>query len=468
MKILLIEDEDRSIDSTTNIINGVFADAALTVVTSRNDAFAAIEDCDFDLVICDLNIPSTAGSLDISEDHGKAVHTMARARCTGTPLIFLTAFWTGKNTKNELSAGGTADMFGLFNHPIVQLATKDDPDEIENYLREFANGLTALEHGCRVNLTSADPDGLLSRALRMYALQIGAGTVNEIPLSGLSKARVSKATFVDINDQRASVVIKISNRNDSVSEFANYQQYVPNRLSPGFFAPALPPILHGLRSQAANFYTLADGSSISLFKLLRRDPAEAARAVSNLRTALRPWTGGNGVNVDSVGALRRQRTPDSLLDEYIHVDQRPQKFEEEIVESNLGIIHGDLHGENVMVDQAGRPLLIDFGDTGVGPRASDPVTLEMSILFHKDGPAVGQSWPTITQLESWWNLDMYVEGSPYAEFIRECRAWLLDTSPDSKSWRAAAYVHALRQLKYSDTDKPRCLAIARGLSRSTS
>jgi hypothetical protein len=44
--------------------------------------------------------------------------------------------------------------------------------------------------------------------------------------------------------------------------------------------------------------------------------------------------------------------------------------------------HGDLHGDNVLVDQEGHTWVIDFEHTGFGPPLQDAVELESSIRFN--------------------------------------------------------------------------------------
>ncbi len=106
MKVLLIEDEDLSIESTSRVLRLVFEHLELSIGRSRDEALAWLSDGSFDLIICDLKIPATALSLNVSEEHGKAVHTAAREIFPGTP-ISAGCYWpraTGAHASLRLSA----------------------------------------------------------------------------------------------------------------------------------------------------------------------------------------------------------------------------------------------------------------------------------------------------------------------------------------------------------------------------
>ena len=123
--------------------------------------------------------------------------------------------------------------------------------------------------------------------------------------------------------------------------------------------------------------------------------------------------------------------------------------------------HADLHGGNVLVKPTGQPLLIDYGDVGPGPSPMDPVTLELSLVFHPDSSAASSGWPTTDQCRAWANLDQFVAGCPFESFVRACRDWAFESANvGERVVYAVAYAYALRQLKYPGTDSLKALAIA--------
>jgi CheY-like chemotaxis protein len=140
MKILLIEDEDRSVRQATAAIDRACASkATVDVQQSRDDAETAVRQHDYDVIICDLRIPPNARSVAADESHGLSVHGLAREVCPGTPLIFLTAFPVSAATRRQLSLGEVDTLYGIRRQPLVQLVEKDDIHGLEQ-IHLGANG----------------------------------------------------------------------------------------------------------------------------------------------------------------------------------------------------------------------------------------------------------------------------------------------------------------------------------------
>jgi hypothetical protein len=124
--------------------------------------------------------------------------------------------------------------------------------------------------------------------------------------------------------------------------------------------------------------------------------------------------------------------------------------------------HGDLHGFNVLVKDGADPTLIDYGEVGDANAALDPVTLELSSLFHPHMASAFGNWPDPAQAADWADLDAYLDGCPVPEFVRACRDWATEASAEVEELLATAYCYAMRQMKYPDTNKELALAIANG------
>jgi len=141
--------------------------------------------------------------------------------------------------------------------------------------------------------------------------------------------------------------------------------------------------------------------------------------------------------------------------------QRLLALEDEALNIDFALQHGDLHGENVLINPDAVPLLIDYGRVDRAPVATDPIVLELSFLFHPDSPFKESGWPTAEQARAWGDLDSYLEGCPSPEVIRACREWARRLAPESVCF-TLAYAYAVRQLRYSDTDHSLAVAIAVG------
>jgi hypothetical protein len=81
---------------------------------------------------------------------------------------------------------------------------------------------------------------------------------------------------------------------------------------------------------------------------------------------------------------------------------------------------------NVLVNPHGEPTLIDYGEVRRANAALDPVTLELSAVFHPAMIGKLAGWPSEAQANAWHDLDAYCDGSPIDGFVRECRAWAVE------------------------------------------
>ena len=106
-------------------------------------------------------------------------------------------------------------------------------------------------------------------------------------------------------------------------------------------------------------------------------------------------------------------------------------------------------------------MLIDFGDTGPSVVAIDPVTLELSTIFHTQRSMLPLDWPTEENMKEWFDVDRFIQGCSFGLFIKACREWALAEAASAEEVVAVAYGYAVRQLKYGDTDKVRARALIR-------
>jgi hypothetical protein len=102
------------------------------------------------------------------------------------------------------------------------------------------------------------------------------------------------------------------------------------------------------------------------------------------------------------------------------------------------IIHGDLHGRNVIVGHQGQPFYIDFGKTGPGPTLFDFIKYEV-YLWHDNFAG----WPT---------------GDPPAECDLAGALQLLDEYSSFDPWRRFPSPYALLPFSAGRSDWRTCFA----------
>lgn len=115
-------------------------------------------------------------------------------------------------------------------------------------------------------------------------------------------------------------------------------------------------------------------------KMINKTDAQLQKIVKLLTKAHHPFKFGDDQQALLLGENGQYRLKNPV--EFI----KSGYFEREYMES---IIHGDLHGDNVLIDHHNDTWVIDFGDTGWGPSVQDFVTFETFLRIN------------LTQWESW-------------------------------------------------------------------
>lgn len=463
MKVLIVEDEQDVVDELREHLDCSESNIDTVTTGSRSSGIQALHDDEFDFIVCDLRLPPNDGGLDIDETHGLAVYSEARTVCPGTPCLFFTGYGTSANVLEQLSGGGTQDIFGTGDsYGMTRLLTKDKllccAKRIETYSSELATLDTI-----NIELTGGEGslDKIENRSLRLLARPLGGKYIEACTLSGLSGARTLRVSVKDDRGREiASYFAKIDLWTDLEKERKSYNRHVSPLLKLGHFPALGRDIRAGIGKREALFYQLAGGYKESLFDVLKVSDSDATTVVGVLREIFAPWLALSEKKLLSVRDLRTGRIDDSALKPYSEVLGSIGSFEEVEQEMTISCQHGDLHGLNILCDASRSAVVIDFGNVGPAPTCIDPIVLELSVLFHRDSPFRNGLWPTNRQAEAWFDLEEYLRGCPFPEFIKKCREWACDTG-GSTDLPPVVYAEAVRQLKYKDTDHERALGIAR-------
>jgi len=208
------------------------------------------------------------------------------------------------------------------------------------------------------------------------------------------------------------------------------------------------------------FYGLAGKYAESGFDLLRRDPRAAGAMVRSLREFEKAWEESGSQEVHSVRDIRRGLISDEAMVRIAgEIVFDWQALENISVKLWMCPQHRDLHLFNVLIRDGVVPLFIDYGEVGRAPGCLDPITLELSLLFHPGCKVDGAVWPTLERAAIWPDVAQYGEGCSCIDFVRECRNWAF-ARPTDRGVFAVVYAYAMRQLKYPDTNHKLALVIA--------
>lgn len=457
MRILLVEDKidfAEAIEKAIRAIDG----CELSWKRSKAGALAALEDEHFDLVILDRRIPTEDDFLDDHQDHGWAVFQAIVEQQPGTSVWFLTGTVDADFPTGVLNAHGKrGDIHSCGREDaLYQVFWKDKMTDCLAAVRRFrgevqqTDGIHITQVGTPANLRAEEV-----RLLKLFGRRHHGSRVEvRVLQGGLSGARVFRVSV--LNPAGAVTIMsvaRIGGFDDIAAEREKYRTEIV-KLANGAFPPVTAEFSYGAAGFAGIFYQVVGAEVRSLFDELTANPVAAATAAHRLRQDQAIWHGASSVERVRVSAVRRALIGDVALGMHNHhlggIDLALVENVE--VEVARCVQHCDLHCGNVLFDDGGRPMIIDYPDTGGAFASLDPIALELSTIFHKDAPNRA-GWPTEAQARQWTDLDAYCAGAAYEPFIRSCRAWAESVAASPQEVLAVAYSYTLRQLKYDDTDK---------------
>lgn len=465
MRILLVEDNTTFAGEVEHEARSI-PQCELVWVSSRDEALARIEGGElFDLVILDRKIPSANGILDDHVEHGWRVFQAVRTHSAGTPVWFL----TGTEDADFAADFGNdyaraEDLHGRrIEEPMYRVFWKKRMSECVRRLKEFAANQAALE---RIAVEPDPPTLTLGsagiRTVRLFGGRHYGSVVEVTSLNGgFSNSRVLKVA-IKAADRRTlmTAAAKISSISETEAESERYRTEI-SRLTPGGFPQLTEKIDAGAGNIGGLFYGMVGENVQSLFDRLVANDGNVPQLPGELHAILRPWYQAKRTEQVRVSQIRRRFIGDTVLpDIRRHLDGIDiATIENYTLSAATCCQHGDLHCANVVFDGRDRAMLIDFGDTGPSYAAVDPVTLELSTIFHSQHTRLPPDWPIAENMLNWTILDRFTLTCQFGAFIVGCRNWANAEAGSQDEVVAIGYAYAMRQLKYPDTDKPLARAL---------
>lgn len=462
--ILVVEDDEEFIAALLEIGSSLNPTPAITVAKSRDLAIELLKAEHFDFAILDLNIPTRENGLDKDPAHGKYVFHNARVVTPGLKILVLTQSPSDDFIDDLLEHKHDADVWsegtavGTVEF-LRKLRFDEVPERIEAVVKAVA-GLSEVELSLDgVNLTLAE-----DRLVRIVARRQRAARCR---VSRLGGGKSGSSTFkLSMHDQAGtpmrSIFAKLGDRSKVFEENARFDGHVVN-LDGNATPRKIALIEFGGCRTCGIFYQLADGFPDAIFAVLNDDDDRAASAVRSVRELLLPWSGGEVQQRRSIRELRQDWLTDAKASD-LHAKfglDWADAFEGREIQTRHRCVHGDLHGENILVSKEGGAVVIDYGDVQPSASSYDAISLELSAVLQPKAPL--RSWPDDAACERWNDVEVYVDGAHIPAFIRECRKWADDVSAGRREMAACAYVYLLRQLKYDDVDHSRVLALMTGV-----
>ncbi|MCC4289619.1 response regulator [Vreelandella aquamarina] len=468
MHLLIVEDDVGFVDEIKQVIEDLQVDVNCFFAKSRDEAYSAIDEKHLDYVILDLKIPTKNEALDEEPEHGLSVFTRSRSALPGVPILVLTGSSAENfipimlNEQQQVDIWSQGQTFGT-----VDFLKKIDFEKLPEKIQVVYQAIDSLSE-VEVDRGTVALSLAEQRILRIFAKKFGGVFCKIIQLGGgLSGAKVLRVKVTDTSGALIhNAVAKIGSMAEIQDEARRFDIHV-SRLRPEATPRKLATIEFGGGALAGVFYGLADGYDKSVLDVLQDAPQFSDKVVEAIKNTTRQWGEGVPSTRRNISEIRRRllsdRTYEKLKGGYdLSFLRRMENREYQV---RWPCVHGDLHVYNSLISDFDSAVLIDYGDVEYGPASLDPLTLELSLIFHPE-TILDASWPTIRQARLWGDLDAYLEDCPYEVYVRSCRRWAEEVSAGKREILVVAYSYLLRQLKYEDTNKELALALLDGVMKS--
>jgi len=441
MDILIIEDEQYIHNAISDKLGG------LTNITHSYDlenSLNYIVDGNYDLIILDLAIPSKNGLMDHDPQYGLQCFYKIKENAFGTPVIILTGSTAEDFIDQLLISQDTVNLWGE-ELSLIRFSKKyhilEGLELIDSYKKKWLN-LNDIE----IDNIDFDLSWCNKRLFKIFVLKKGGVRCTvQVVGGGLSAAEVYK--MVVYNSQGNiifNIICKIANSEIIDQETDNYNNYIcrlPNNAS----ARLIDTIKVGAKNKVGVFYSLAQGFNDHFFS--ERILSNSTNVFNTLKDFYEDWEVCE--KRVKIGEIRKLVLSDENLEKIIekyNLNWVPS-FEETNVQVNWGCCHGDLHGLNILVKDD-TVILIDYGDVKEAPACLDPITLELSLLFHPKGPLLVGNKISEPMVDSFLSDSLQIDDDYCLDYINECRKWTSDKSIGRKEILSVRYAYLIRQLKY--------------------
>jgi CheY-like chemotaxis protein len=454
--VLLVEDNADSREAALADIARALPQAKVDWAGDLESAVAAMQAQEYDLAVCDLKIPARAGELTTSEANGVRVVSELQASHPGTIIVILSAYGTVENTEPFTSNGELLQAFGLPAVRMCQAAVKAAAGDFFGRVDAIRVGVEAMSGVEVVGVDTDNLDVMLVRAIAHAAAEQGFTKAEITRAGGLSGASNAIVVLSAGGRPTKRLFVKVDRRAWLLDELRRRREYVEGVLDASNWAQTVSVLTAGLREKAAYFSSLAT-DPVSLFELARANVRSAVDVLNRTELALAPWRLSRSDTPRTIGDLRRLHMSDEELAHHRLDLTEFEDIESISCETEWDIVHGDLHPENVLVVDGGRPILIDFAYTETGPAQLDPITLEMAFLFHPASPLRQQRERPPIDFARWADGN-YLAVEAVAPVLTYCREWALRRGT-RESFLAVSYAHAVRHLKRPNVNRNEAWAV---------
>ncbi|WP_437773551.1 hypothetical protein [Arthrobacter sp. KNU40] len=438
---VLIEDDPQQAEFSEVVLESAdFIVRSFNSIAPARDYLRTSTDL-IDLFVLDRRLPVKAGE-PATDEFGDELLKEVRSNHPDARLVVFTGFATIRHIQESLQGGG--QLPAQDGQPIdrVTVLEKDQSLEFKEHVVQFRRLLQSLDDIEIITPFGSDPlTELDKRVLRRLAFDYRGVSIAVASLGGgLTEASVWRC---EINRSEGRVATVVAKRVKSPGSSGGLPELLPRANT-----TATVRTLSGLMAGGyINVLQVAGEAPYALMDIIAERPAEAVELARPVWDALH-----------GVVAQRRTLTVANLCEPLIAWERLSELLGAYgisvpagslTVTTQVGPRHGDLHPENVLIDN-GQAVLIDFDSEAFAAGALDPITMLISTLVHPASPIRGAAWPGVSEIESTFATGDFGQGHPCELWFRGVHDWISECRTSEREFWALVLAYAGRQVRYQD------------------
>ena len=464
MNILIIEDDPDFVGEIKTRVDQLCREPMYTIAACVQSATEKLEREFFDLIFLDLKIPSTTNSMDSDPQHGRNILDIAKTVAPGTPIFILTGSSAEQFLPEMMKLSHQVDIWGQNKElPLIGFQKKHRIDELNDAIKPY---IEACDSVCEVEVNESDDISFsVIRIIKIFTALVGGVFCNIRRIGGgLSDASVYKLEVKDGNGSTIhNSVAKIGEPHTIQDEVERHDRFI-QRLGSNATPRKVAVLNYGAKKTSGVFYSLAIASELNGFSFIDEG---AGKLIEGIIGCLQAWNRASTQRRVTIKEIRRTFIDDECFNRIrpLISHEWVDNFEMNSVQINWGCVHGDLHGLNVLSSSDSVPVLIDYGDVCECASSRDPITFELSVFFHPEGPLRNSAWPNNELATLWGQVEFINDDCPATEYFKSCREWSVKVSVGRRERAAVAYGYLVRQFKYEGCNIQRANAFLEGVKQ---
>jgi CheY-like chemotaxis protein len=437
-RALLIEDDTEQLEWMVPRIESRGFD--VLVASTNVQAKQAMADTAnyFDLIVVDRRIPHDVGDAPV-DALGDELRVAVLEQYPDSRIMVFTAYPDLDQMQQVAESSGHIQVRGREINRL-SLYNKIKLIHFEDAVKDFSDILNEIDDIEVVVSGDVALSQTHLRCIRRAAVEFMATRVEaETLVGGLTRAGVWRCNFQGDFASTGAVVVKASIKRPTIGGIANVLPIgsvasvngVFEGLCYGMFVSVMQDVVDGVSFSQA-YVKDSIGALSSLEALMHQlTTVQSAVRVVTLSDLVQPYC-----------------TWDEVA-RHLAVKGIVPPSEGMKLSASVGVRHGDLHMENILVTSTSA-VLIDCDEPVHGALAVDVVGMLISTLTHPASPIRSAEWPTSSEITSSFGETAFGAGHSWASFFQACNIVSASLGSSIREFWGLVLGFAVRQFRYSE------------------